>query len=92
MLSVATRWWSTVTHQSEDAHGVRSKVSGAPRFRAARSTPAPPGQQHQTPASGGSSALDSHVQRASAAGVRAALAEMHAAPEAEGVRPAAVLG
>ena len=36
--------------------------------------------------------LAGHVQRASAAGVRAALAEMHAAPEAEGVRPAAVLG
>jgi FlaA1/EpsC-like NDP-sugar epimerase len=36
-------------------------------------------------------ALARHVERASAAGVRAALAEMHAAPEQEVVRPSAVV-
>jgi len=41
--------------------------------------------------SGWLAALVEHVQRASAAGVRAALAEMHAAPEMESVRSAAVL-
>jgi FlaA1/EpsC-like NDP-sugar epimerase len=36
--------------------------------------------------------LARHVKNASAAGVRAALAEMHAAPELGGIRPAAVHG